>query len=468
LAFAVNGWTSIKRSADTENVRFRKATADPVTAQRTLLNVILSENAGTEFGVAHRYSKISSVRDFQNEVPVTTYSTIKAHIERALAGVPNVLTAAPVIACEETGGTSGGAKLVPYTKNSISAFRSAILPSLADLILRRPNVSAGEIYAAISPAVRKPKQTSGGVPIGLAGDGAYLGEELVEHFVNILAVSPDVSLIEDVDLWRASTLDQLSACHSLSFVSVWSPTFWLELTRDLDHQELWHSLDTISCWTDGPSALFARQLQHRFPRVHIEPKGLLSTESPITLAYGEAEGCVPALTSAFLEFVDTAENVHLVHELSENSQYRVIATTPGGLYRYDTQDIVRCVSIHQGLPRLVFVGRAGNVSDLVGEKLDEAFVAFALNSLPVAARLVARSEPMPHYELWLDETHPNASQIIDAELSRNPQYDYARKMGQLGDIALVVRPEFWEGFSSGKRLGVIKPSVLERLQVVQS
>lgn len=70
-------------------------------------------------------------------------------------------------------------------------------------------------------------------------------------------------------------------------------------------------------------------------------------------------------------------------------------TTAGGLYRYDLGDQIRCIG-HQGAtPRLVFEGRAGLVSDLVGEKLNEAFVAGVIARLPVAATLVPIAEPKP-------------------------------------------------------------------------
>jgi GH3 auxin-responsive promoter len=464
----MTGWRHILSAAALENERFRSSLATPAATQKRILSEVLRDNASTEFGAAHGISKTASIRDFQSAVPVSGYPDFRSWIERALDGAPNVLTTAPIVACEETGGTSGGAKLVPYTQKSLDAFRAAILPSLFDLAQRRPAMARGKIYAAISPASRQPRKTTGGMPIGLASDAAYLGDDLIPAFGSLLAVSPAVSSIADVNEWRKTTVDQLSACASLSFVSVWSPTFWLELIGDLDFCALWPQLDTISCWTDGPSGLFAKLLRSRFPGVHIEPKGLLSTESPVTLAYGDEEGCLPALNSAFLEFLDGSENTFLVDELCAGEEYRVVITTAGGLYRYDTQDIVRCLSISGGVPRLAFLGRAGNVSDMVGEKLDEAFVAGSLQTLPVAARLVARAEPKPHYELWLEEPVSDASRVVDQRLRQNPQYDYARKVGQLGDVAAVTRPEFWSSFSSGKRLGVMKPSVLQRLQVLQS
>jgi hypothetical protein len=465
-------WRSILDAAEVEDRGFRAALCDSRAAQTCLLLDIVRHNADTVFGRMHRFGDVASIDDFRNAVPVRTYDDHRHWIEAIAGGSTRVLTADPVIAYEETGGTSSGAKLIPYTAQSLRAFRAAVLPSLFDLVRRRPRIANGKMYAAISPAIRVPRRTPSGIPIGLS-DAAYLGEDLIPAFAGVLAVPASVGQGTDVVQWRQSTLRHLEACPDLSFVSVWSPTFWLELVDGIGPdkiKKLWPRLDTISCWADGASAAFLPQLRKLLAGVHIEAKGLLSTESAVTTAYGEDRGCVPAIHSAFLEFADEHGAIHLAHEVVPGSTYRVIVTTPGGLYRYDTQDLVRCVSHDSGIPRLVFLGRAGLVSDMVGEKLEEAFVASALAQLPVAARLVAREIPSPHYELWLDVESrsqvENWSDQVEVALRRNPQYAYARRIGQLSALAPICKPGFWSTFDRpGRRLGDIKSSVLEGLQL---
>src|SRR6185295_8804456 len=53
----------------------------------------------------------------------------------------------------------------------------------------------------------------------------------------------------------------------------------------------------------------------------------------------------------------------------------------GGLSRYRIGDRVRVSHVYRRTPCLTFVGREGSVSDLVGEKLHETFVAEALDRL---------------------------------------------------------------------------------------
>lgn len=490
----MDGWGALSRAAVEPTRRLNVAIADPAAAQARLLAEILQANAGSEFGTRHGFAGIAGPADFRARVPVAAHDDLRDDIGRIAAGATNVLTTAPVIAFERTGGTASGGKLVPYTQLSLAAFRDAVLPWLGDLAARRPAVTRGRAYVSISPATRRPERTPGGIPVGLASDAAYLGFDLAPAFASLLAVSPDVAGIADVENWRLETLAQLVGADDLAFVSVWSPTFFLGLVEaippladalhprldaaargrleaalagpSLDTTALWPALTVISCWADGASKLFAARLGALFPQAVIEPKGVLATEAAVTLPW--RDGCVPALTSSFLEFVAADGVVLGAHQLDAGAAYRVLVTTQAGLYRYDLGDVLRCTGHDGRCPRLAFEGRAQLVSDLVGEKLDDAFAAAVLGRLPVAAMLVARALPQPHYELWLDSDDERADALltqVDAALRANPQYAYARDIGQLGPLQAVPRRHFFgereqAWLARNKRLGDLKHAAL--------
>ena len=491
----MTGWQQLLHAAEQPLSAFEAALSDPERAQNALLMRIIAAEADCEFGRAHGFAAICTLDDYRSAVPIRAHADFESQISRIADGETGVLTSSQVIAFEETGGTSSGAKLIAYTQCSLVSFRAAVLPWLADLARRRRGVCAGRTYVSISPATRQPRVTAAGLPIGLSSEAAYLGDDLVGAFASILAVPPSVAAISDVSEWRLATLTALIECEDLSFVSVWSPTFFLDLVESLPANEaallprlgypartrlrgflqtggtdtsiLWPRLDTVSCWNDGSSALFAARLAALCPQAQIAPKGLFATEAVITFPWGGKAGCVPALTSTFTEFIDKHDKAYLAHELDEGADYRVVITTHGGLYRYDMGDRVRCVGHEGRVARLVFEGRAGLTSDLVGEKLDEAFVARALAGLPCAAALVPKAQPGPHYELWLDEAvdDPTHAFRVEAALCLNPQYAYARKIGQLGPLVPLPKPGFvaerhLANVSAGKRLGDMKHSSL--------
>lgn len=466
----MNGWGALLAAAAAPAAALAAALAAPEEAQRALLLEIVGRNAGTEFGRHHGFAALRSVQDFRAAVPIRDYQAIRPWIERMAAGEPNVLVADPPVAFEETGGTVSGGKLIPYTAAGLQGFRAAVLPWLADLARRRPGITAGRAYVAISPVTRRPRRTLGGLPIGLESEAAYLGADLAEALQGLLAVPPEVAAIAAVDDWRLATLAHLVERDDLSFVSIWSPTFLLDLLDALpglaeavssrlggearrrlaaamrgpalDTTVLWPRLDTVSCWADGGSTVFARRLAAMLPHAWLEPKGLLATEAAVTLPWGGGGGAIPALTSTLVEFIDDAGQSWLGHDLHQGLAYRVVITTAGGLYRYDLGDRLRCVGHAGRVARLVFEGRAALVSDMVGEKLDEAFVAQVLAGLPVAAALVPVPHPRPHYELWLDGPAGDLRPRVEAGLRANPHYAYARDLGQLGPLAAVVEPGF--------------------------
>ena len=69
------------------------------------------------------------------------------------------------------------------------------------------------------------------------------------------------------------------------------------------------------------------------------------------------------------------------HELIAGTQYEVVMTTSGGLYRYRTGDCVVCEGFADKLPVLRFSGRRGLTCDIVGEKLHESFVLSCLKDV---------------------------------------------------------------------------------------
>ncbi len=503
-------WEQIQDKLTPSLDGFLRELQHPEAAQFKLLKAILSENKDTIFGRKYNFANIENYQQFSTAIPIQTYEDLSPYIQRMVEGETNVLTAEPAIAFEMTGGSTKGSKLIPFTQSELIAIQRAIFPWLGDLLKSRPGIKKGRTYWAISPVTRPPTKTAGGVNIGMSGDAAYFGEDLAMSIGQLLAIPPEFALISDIEEWRYLTALFLLAAADLTLISVWSPTFLLELIEEMknksdrllqdiatgkdnlpgnparaklletalsnttiDSQKIWQNLDTISCWQDAAAKAFIPQMQETFPHVWIQGKGLISTEAVVSLPMSGCSYPVLAINSGFYEFMDGENRPHLCHELNEGEVYRIVVTTAAGLYRYDLGDRLKVRGWKGRVPLLEFVGRSGMVSDLCGEKLTEEFVLDKLANIRGFRMLAPSLEGKPHYALFLDrkEYGENDAVIISRELDKslgaNPQYQYARKLKQLGEIKayLVENPMkcyLNYAVSRGQRLGDIKPPVLSR------
>lgn len=495
------------------------ATHNVAAAQSRILQDILSANAETNFGRQFGFSSITSIDGFRQSVPTAGYESFRPWIDQIASGRPNVLTRERVLLLEPTSGSVGGRNLIPYTATLRRQFRNGIDAWIADLFQHRPALLRGRSYWSVSPATDQQKRTEGGLRIGFDDDTEYLGAAARFAARRVLAVQSSDMQGVNVEFTLRETLLHLLAAPDLTLISVWSPTFLISLLQHLDESrhwlrenldrcipgyhrsiiadvlsshgsitekvaKLWPELRLVSCWCDGPSNGFADELQRMLEGIEIQPKGLLSTEAFISLPMFDQAGSALSLRSHFFEFepVDQPSSCTLLaHELKPRQRYRVIVTTAGGLYRYQTGDVVSVEGFRHQCPLIRFVGREGNISDLVGEKLSDAFVSVALSNTmqhhrlaPTFACLAPVQSRVPHYQLRLDlparldQPIDELLKTLNQELSQNPYYEHAIRIGQLGPLesSLSSNGDHWTAFETrclneGKRRGDIKPIALD-------
>ena len=494
--------------------------SDPAQVQDAMLARILAANHGCaylqEFGAA----SMARRQQYQSRVPICTYEEIFPAILRAAHGERGVLTCAPVIAFEPTGGSTAGPKLIPYTQAGLNEFRDGLTAWLDDLFDGFPELDNGNFYWSLSPACREAAATAGGIPIGLPSDAHYFGAELAPAIFDALAVPSAIGQIRNLETWRLATLAQLLAQDRLSLISIWSPTFLTSLLqqavrhRDLlaqiiatgtwmgtvhetcgvaapsanatratlvaslladaapDWTRLWPGLRVISCWDQASSRVSAHALRQNFPNAVLQGKGLLATESLMSIPLTGHEFPVLAIESGYFEFRDSTGRLYPADRVELDGVYDIVLTNSSGLYRYAIGDTVKVRGFAARTPTLEFLGRGALTSDLCGEKLTEAFVLECIAPLNLTFAVLAAETGGAGYALILDkaavstDAAADIANRIDARLSSNPQYQYARQMGQLAALRPLRRRqpmELWIStrMQEGQRMGDIKiPTLL--------
>ena len=431
----------------TKQVRFFQSLRNVEQTQSHYLMRLVRRNADTLFGRKHAFSRIHSVSDYLQAVPVADYNDFSHAIERISQGEANILTCDPVTLFHPTSGSRSATKLIPWTASLTSEFQRGIAPWLVTLYSRKPAIMKGTAYWSISPP-GSVAQSHGSIRVGFDDDSDYLGVIGKKLFSQVNALPSQVKNWRDIQEFRLQTLVGLLGNETLSLISVWSPTFLTvlleELIRDpesilkamsntasaerkqrtaylyrlLDNRDeslfekIWPNLQVISCWTHGASKLYSENLRTYFPNTEIQPKGLVATEALVSIPCHPEMDPVLAVNSHFYEFCDpTTGRICLAHELMEGGLYSVLVTTGGGLYRYKLGDLIRVTGFLHQAPCSQFVGREGVTSDLFGEKLQdsvvEELIRVSLAQLKITARfflLAPTSDSLGQtaYTLFLD------------------------------------------------------------------
>ncbi|WP_394831084.1 GH3 auxin-responsive promoter family protein [Pendulispora rubella] len=487
----------------------------PYEAQRELLATLLRQSAKTEYGRVLGLKGDESYTEFSRKVPIVKYEQLEPWIERQKSTGYKVLSSGKVALYEKTSGSSGGKKYIPYTRELLGSFHTLVFVWLHDLLANGPELTTGKVFFSISQPFQDPEIAKNGTPVGMGNDTDYLSP-LTRFFLGSCFIAPPgISQIKDPLAYKRVLAGALLAEEKLEIISIWNPTYLTTLldyivqnretlvrdlrsgsvtvegrrfefaplsaarARQLESGEpswpaIWPELKLLSCWTDGSAEFFARRLYREFPGVTIQGKGLLATEAPMTVPLFGAPGPVPLTNEIFFEFEGEDGIVRRIHELRAGKTYELIFSQKGGFLRYRIGDRVTVVGQYRQTPCFRFCGRANDVSDLVGEKLNAQFVHAALDKV-IGARaedsfsflvpMQREGEPSFYYCITSEHRAGDWAAELERELGEAHQYSQARKLGQLGPLRMQVAKDARDAYyghfmSRGMKWGDIKFSPL--------
>jgi len=444
---------------------FEEATKDPMAAQKKVLFNYLRRQRDTEYGRAHRFSKIRSIEDYRKAVPLNDCESIRPYIERMTKGEKNVLIKDPVIFFGATSGTTAEPKYIPTTK--FSDKQKSLLTDIWSYYITKdhPNVLDGKILALISPQVEGYMKS--GISFGAESGHGYRD---ISPFVRHLYALPyRVFEIADYDA-RYYTILRIAMEKNVTTIATLNPntisllcqkiTQWqdriirdihdgtlnagfkiekdirreLELVLRPNHKRsgelgriisekkellpkyFWPGMALIECWKAGTMKMYLRELKKYFGEIPIRDMGCLSTEARSSIPMTDAgAGGVLAIETNFYEFIpkedaDKKDKRLLTCDcLEEGKEYFLVVTTAAGLYRYDIDDLVRVNWFFNKTPVIEFMQKGINASSLAGEKLYESQVNDALNGALERTNLIveffcalAEQENGPRYSFLVE------------------------------------------------------------------
>jgi len=92
----------------------------PISAQRNVLQHLVTQAQYTEFGRKYRFSRLFTVKDFKSTIPIHEYHDLKPYIKRMMEGEQNILWNTPINwFAKSSGTTSDKSKFIPISDESL-------------------------------------------------------------------------------------------------------------------------------------------------------------------------------------------------------------------------------------------------------------------------------------------------------------------------------------------------------------
>ena len=414
---------------------FEESTKDPIKAQRKFLFELLARNKKTEYGLKYNFSKLESIDEYQDIVPLNDYERVRPYITRMTKGETNVLTIDKPILFGLTSGTTGKPKFIPVTKYSRSKKADVMDLWLYYISKDHPEIFDGKILAIVSPEVEG--YTECGIPYGAESGHAY--KNLPDVVKGLYVLPYHVFEITDYDA-RYYTILRIGMENNVTTIATMNPSTMLLLCqkigkmyeriildindgtlnkdlnipdnirkaiektlkpnpkranelrliakerKDLLPKYFWPNIELIECWKAGTVGMYLKEFPKYFGNVPIRDFGYLSSEARSSIPISdEGAGGVLGINSNFYEFIPKSDigkkekRTLLCDQLEKGEEYLIVVTTPGGLYRYNIDDVVRVDGFFNKTPIIEFVQKGLNVTSVTGEKLYESQIVEAVN-----------------------------------------------------------------------------------------
>jgi hypothetical protein len=368
----------LKRRID----RIEHFKANPIEVQQTVFSELLETARYTQWGAEYNYGQIKTIKEYREQVPVSTYEDMFPYIERVLRGEQNVLWPSTVEWFSKSSGTTNArSKFLPVTPESLEDCHYMGGKDMMTLLINnRPETNvfdgkglsiggalhpnpynnetqAGDVSAVIMQNLPTWAQLLRTPPIEVAVMDQW--EEKLEKMAEICS-QEDVTSLLGVPTWSIVLLDRMMELkNAKSMLEVW-PNFEVFVHgavafhpyRELFQKKYFPSPKVTYLETYNASEGFFA-LQDDLERVG---------EMLLMLDYG-----------IFYEFIPMEElgkkfpATLTLDEVELHKSYALVISTNSGLWRYIIGDTVRFTSLYPF--RVKVSGRTKHFINAFGEEV---------------------------------------------------------------------------------------------------
>lgn len=432
---------------------------NPAQMQYDIFNDLIFKGSRTEFGKIHNYTGIHSVEDFQKNVPLQDYESLKPYIKRMLNGEQHLLWPSEITwFAKSSGTTSDKSKFIPV---SFEALEDCQFKGGRDALT---------FYCSNNPNTKvfqgKGLMIGGSHEINPLAENMYCGDlsavimNNLPFWVNLLSTpKAEIALMANWEeklekIARATIYEDVT---SISGVPTWTLLLFkrlLEITGKNSMLDIWPNLElyihggvNFAPYREQFKAYIPTSNMHYLETYNASEGFFGIQESP------DSEGMLLMVDyGIFYEFIPMSEIANenpkalLLDEVETGVNYALAISTNAGLWRYLIGDTVKFISTNPY--KFIITGRTKLFINTFGEELmienAEAAITMACaetNSVirEFTAGPVYLKEDEPGGHEWLIEfdKHPENIELFAHKLDnhlKNLNSDYEAK--RTGNMAI--------------------------------
>lgn len=455
----------------------------PIEVQKETFLKLIKEAKNTAWGKKYDYNSISSIAEFQERVPISSYENIYPWIEKMMKGEQNLLWGDEINWFSKSSGTTNAkSKYIPVSKKALEdchykggkdlisiylnnnpnsklfAGKSLVLGGSYQKHENQTNIFVGDVSAVImqnlplwAEWVRTPN-----LETALLSDYETKLQRIMEE-----SIKKNVTSLAGVPTWTAILLQRIvDKTKSKSILDIWPnlEAFFHGGVNFAPYKSLFKELIPKS----SMNYIDSYNASEGYFGIQIENK---ADDMLLMLDYGIFYEFIP-----MSDFENENAKALTLEEVQKDVNYAVMISTNAGLWRYIIGDTIKFTSINPF--KFKITGRTKHFINAFGEELiiEDADTAIAiaceqtnakLNNYTAAPIYLENNTAGAHQWLIEFEQVPKSieqfTEILDNELKKlNSDYE-AKRSGNIALISpkiLVLPPEsFYKWMKHREKLG---------------
>lgn len=352
----------------------------PHDVQQEWFGKLLQAGTQTEYGKKHGFDAITSRDDFARNIPIATYETLEPYISRNIKGEQNLLWNTEVKWFAKSSGTTAAkSKFIPVSTESLEDCHFAAGKDMVALFYHNnPN---SKLFLGRTLGIGGSDQVNQYNSNSYFGDLSAILMKNLPFWVEIRRTpSMEIALLPEWEE-KLNKMAETTAKQNVSTIAgvpSWALVLLNKILEENGKDNLWEIWPNLEVFFHGGVSFkpYKASFQHLFPgdqlkyvEIYNASEGFFGIQDRnnandmlLMLDYGIYYEFLP-----LPELGSTQPKTLQLHEVELNTNYALIITTNGGLWRYMIGDTIKFTSLDPY--RIQVSGRTKHYINTFGEEV---------------------------------------------------------------------------------------------------